>query len=55
MYNLIRTDYADDFLPGLPITNGADVPESLYDRMLDSLCGVDESGAVVIGNPGKKY
>ena len=47
LYNLIRTNYADDFLPGLPITNGADVPESLYDRMLDSLCGVDESGAVV--------
>jgi|694.fasta_scaffold01030_38 hypothetical protein len=47
LYNLIRTNYADDFLPGLPTTNGADVPESLYDRMLDSLCGVDESGAVV--------
>ena len=47
LYNLIRTNYADDFLPGLPTTNGLDVPESLYDRMLDSLCGVDESGAVV--------
>jgi len=46
-YNLIRTNYPDDFLPGLPTLNGADVPESLYDRMLDSLCGVDESGAVV--------
>ena len=47
LYNLIRTNYADDFLPGLPGTNAVDVPESLYDRMLDSLCGVDESGAVV--------
>jgi len=47
LYNLIRTNYANDFLPGLPNTNSLDVPESLYDRMLDSLCGVDESGAVV--------
>ena len=59
LYNLIRTNYADDFLPGLPSTNHTHnilhgqintvtgVPESLYDRMLDSLCGVDESGAVV--------
>ena len=59
LYNLIRTNYADDFLPGLPSTNHnhmtlhgqinttTGVPESLYDRMLDSLCGVDESGAVV--------
>ena len=47
LYNLIRTNYSDDFLPGLPTTNGLDVPESLYDRMLDSLCGVDESGGVV--------
>jgi hypothetical protein len=47
LYSLIRTKYADDFLPGLPSTNGLNVPESLYDRMLDSLCGVDESGAVV--------
>ena len=63
-YSLIRANYADDFLPGLPnnyATGGntrtvihgntanisTDVPESLYDRMLDSLCGVDESGAVV--------
>jgi len=47
LYNLIRTNYANDFLPGLPTTNGLDIPLSLYDRMLDSLCGVDESGAVV--------
>ena len=47
VYNLIRTDYPDDFLPGLPGTGPIDVPESLYDRMLDSLCGVDEAGGVV--------
>ena len=59
VYNLIRTNYADDFLPGLPevshthtINHGTNntttgIPESLYDRMLDSLCGVDESGGVV--------
>ena len=47
VYNLIRTNYPDDFLPGLPGTGPIDVPESLYDRMLDSLCGVDEAGGVV--------
>ena len=47
LYSLIRTKYADDFLPGLPRTDSLDVPESLYDRMLDSMCGVDESGGVV--------
>lgn len=47
VYNLIRSNYADDFLPGLPATNSIDTPESLYDRLLDSLAGVDETGAVV--------
>jgi len=47
VYNLIRANYADDFLPGLPATNSLDIPESLYDRMLDSLAGLDETGAVV--------
>jgi hypothetical protein len=56
LYTLIRANYADDFLPGVPTTratrdnfNNVDggTPESLYDRMLDSLCGVDETGAVV--------
>jgi len=47
VYNLIRSNYADDFLPGLPNTNSLDIPESLYDRLLDSLAGVDEAGAVV--------
>ena len=46
-YSLIRSNYADDFLPGLPGTGSVEIPESLYDRMLDSLCGVDESGGVV--------
>jgi hypothetical protein len=46
-FTLIRTDYADDFLPGVPGTRGYITPESLYDRLLDSLSGVDESGAVV--------
>lgn len=61
-FTLIRANYADDFLPGLPnelLTHGFDAnihgdtpagnnrPESLYDRMLDSLAGVDESGEVV--------
>jgi hypothetical protein len=58
-YSLIRANYADDFLPGVPsqqytnsLYNGnfgtsPGSPESLYDRMLDSMCGVDESGQVV--------
>jgi len=45
-YSLIRANYADDFLPGLPINNNQS-PISLYDRLLDSLSGVDETGAVV--------
>jgi hypothetical protein len=46
-YSLIRANYTDDFLPGLPNNNDIVVPESLYDRMLDSLSGVDEIGGVV--------
>ena len=46
-YSLIRSNYADDFLPGFPGIGGTLVPESLYDRLLDGLCGVDEFGAVV--------
>ena len=46
VYSLIRANYADDFLPGLPSTiNG--IPESLYARYIDSLSGTDASGAVV--------
>jgi len=47
LFSLIRAGYADDFLPGLPGTSALDIPESLYNRMLCSLCGVDASGAVV--------
>ncbi len=60
-YSLIRENYADDFLPGLPssiILHASDTnvtenvtalqrPQGLYDRMLDSMAGVDEAGAVV--------
>lgn len=45
-YNLIRANNPEDFLPGVPGRN-IKYPESLYDRMLDSLCGVDESGEIV--------
>lgn len=54
-FALIRENYADDFLPGLPAsialqntstTTNAN-PEGLYDRLLDSLCGLDEAGSVV--------
>ena len=45
-YTLIREN-ADDFLPGLPGTTNVTRPESLYNRMLESMSGVDESGAVV--------
>ena len=60
-YSLIRANYADDFLPGLPssinrtqstlhgnyqLANGGD-PFNLYSRMLDSMCGVDTAGQVV--------
>lgn len=46
-YNLIRANFADDFLPGVPNNITTTTPESLYDRLLDSLCGVDEFGEVV--------
>ena len=45
-FNLIRDGYPSDFLPGLPLVSN-ELPDSLYDRLLDSLCGVDELGAVV--------
>ena len=46
-YTLIKEDFADDFLPGLPKIGSNVVPYGLYDRMLDSLAGVDEEGSVV--------
>lgn len=47
LFNLIRDGYVDDFIPGLPSTVADDIPSSLYNKMLDSMCGVDVSGAVV--------
>jgi len=45
-YDLIRANFADDFLPGLPgLLNS--YPQGLYDRLLDSLSGVDELGEIV--------
>lgn len=60
-FTLIRANYAEDFLPGVPeltttdhlraihgtATYSSAPPESLYDRLLDSMAGVDETGAVV--------
>jgi hypothetical protein len=60
-FTLIRQNYPDDFLPGLPnsvIMHGSNtninqnvyntqLPAGLYDRMLDSLSGCDEAGQVV--------
>ena len=55
-FSLIRAGYPDDFLDGLPgsgaayqslTTVGIDQPIGLYNRMLDSLSGVDTAGAVV--------
>jgi hypothetical protein len=46
-YTLIKEDFADDFLPGLPKLGSNAEPIGLYDRLLDSLAGVDEEGSVV--------
>lgn len=62
-FSLIRVDYAEDFLPGLPAIPNAPVtlpnrallpgpgeteqPTSLYARMLDSLSGCNSAGDVV--------
>lgn len=47
-YKLVRTNYNDDFIPGLPNKQkGFLTPDGLYDRLLDSLAGSDEQGAVV--------
>lgn len=48
LYSLIRANYADDFLPGLPAHNTSSTePESLYARMIDSLSGTNVVGSVV--------
>lgn len=44
---LIQENNPDSFLPGLPDTMPDNQPGSLYEKMLDSLSGVDMSGAVV--------
>lgn len=62
-FTLIRENFANDFLPGLPSAgihthtqqihagflqlNTGFAPESLYARLLDSLSGCDPSGSVV--------
>ena len=46
-YNLIKANYASDFLPGLPGVGSAIEPESLYLKMIDSLAGVDTAGGIV--------
>lgn len=61
-FTLIRENYADDFLPGLPAaadspvtlpgrilypTAGSNEPYSLYARMIDSLSGCNTAGGVV--------
>jgi hypothetical protein len=47
-YQLIREDFASDFLPGfVNPTQGIFEPRGLYDRLLDSLAGVDEEGGVL--------
>jgi hypothetical protein len=55
-YSLIRANYADDFLSGVPgsgalyqnhASAGITEPIGLYNRMLDSMCGVDNAGGVV--------
>lgn len=47
-FKLIRDGFETDFLPGIPnITNDWANPTSLYDRMLDSMSGLDEFGAPV--------
>lgn len=47
-FQLIRSEYPDDFLPGFPDRNkGYTTPVGLYDRYLDSFSGTDETGAQV--------
>jgi hypothetical protein len=45
-YDLIRANFADDFLPGLPGLT-VSYPQGLYDRFLDSMSGIDEGGQIV--------
>jgi hypothetical protein len=49
-YQLIRTNYPNDFLEGVPDNITYKKPSGLYNKLLDSFAGVDELG-VVIPNP----
>jgi len=46
-FTLIRANNPDDFLPGVPKFGTSTVPNYLYDKLLDSISGADELGAVV--------
>ena len=46
-YQLIRTDYPDDFLHGIPDGVNYLKPEGLYNKLLNSFAGEDEFGAIV--------
>ena len=55
-YSLIRANFADDFLPGVPGSGaayqfhsaiGITEPIGLYNKFLNSMAGVDEAGGVV--------
>ena len=47
-YQLIRSGYAGDFLSGIPsAANAYSEPASLYNRLLDSMAGLDEAGLLV--------
>lgn len=50
LFSLIRSDFADDFLPGLPKNTGFQLstePQSLYKQLLNSLTGVNTAGSIV--------
>jgi hypothetical protein len=47
-YELIRANYPDDFLPGLPPAGSyTTLPYSLYNKLIESLSGTDSSGNTV--------
>ena len=46
-FNLIRGDYEDDFLYGIPDLITFKKPEGLYKKFIDSFAGMDELGAVM--------
>ena len=45
-FKIIKSNYADDFLPGLPTATNTS-PSGLYNRLLESFAGLDETGANV--------